>query len=635
MRKTGILTWGTRQAGTLRAAVAALALAAALAGCVRMGAPHFSSLRQTQAPAPPSASSRAKPPRDTPERRLRYLDLSYGQMRRFENPIRLDEERLSYGALSAAALAAAGRPTRMDAARWTAALLDECNGRWNKVGCERALLSLQRIALQYPKVLSPELLARLRVEAIQHTPPPGPEVVRNPWAFKETENQRVIRFARNLAALKLDPGAPGSPRRAAAKAWGEAAAAFLLAHDRDGWYEAESPGYIGTSMTGLLHLADHAPQEEVRRLAERQLSLLFADWAQKQVSGFPAGPKSRTYVHWALGTRNTRWLAWAWLAAGLGQPGKISFMDWPEIATSGYRIPEPVARLLAERHKQPPYEIRARRRIGLSERQDLDTAVYLYATPDYILGASQAVGGLRLSVSGGQEIMATLFAEGPEFAPLYLWSRTQNPRSERWQSRAGQDLAMGHRNVVLARLGVGEGEATIGHAYLAPPWSKPEVVGPAVVVSRYGDTYVALVTAGGWEVAPAPDRFPAYYAGDRAFRGSWAAVPRVQPASIALEVGRRAEHGDFSRWKKRIASSRLTVAPGTESRAREMRFTASDGTRLAFAPGERALVADRPLVVDYPLLSAPFLSSPGEGKWNFSFDGQQYRLEAPGPRPAP
>ncbi len=474
-----------------------------------------------------------------------------------------------------------------------------------------------------PRCCRPSFQARLRAAAATYVPPPNEASIRDPWRFKETENQRIVRIARCLAAFKVDPGPAGSPRAAASVAWGRYAEAFLLAHDREGWYEAESPGYIGTSMTALLQLVDHAPQETVRRLAARQLDLLFAEWAQEQVDGFPAGAKSRTYVHWALGPDNTRWPAWAWLAAGMGEAGKISFKDSPEIGTSAYEMPEPVKRLLAERKSQPPYEIRARRRIPQPERLDLNTALYSYATPDYILGTSQSVGGLRLGVSGGQEIMATLYASGPEFAPLYLWSRTSNVRSGRWKSFAGQDLAVGNRNVAVARLGVGEGPDGAGHAYLAPPWSKPEAAGESgeVVVSRYGDTYVALVTEGGWDVAPAPERFPGYYGGDKSFHGSWAAVPRRQPAAIALEAGRRAEDGDFQVWKKRVASGRLAVVE------RELRFTASDGTRLAFLPGERATVGGKALDLDYPLLAGPFLSSRGQGRWTLSFGGRKVEYE--------
>jgi hypothetical protein len=647
-----------RQAAPAILALGLLVLAS-LAGCKAPGVPA-QALRQTaevQEEKGPKRKNlkdnkdgkdkKAVKEETAADRKRRYLEISHRQMKKFSQVIRLNEERLGPAALSAAALSAAGKPTREEAIRWTNEVLERCATRQK---CDSTWLAMQRIVLQYPEALPPDLLERVRAVASRAPQPPGEQAIREPWTFKETENQRIVRMALNVVSFRLAPPPPGSPRAAAEKGWTDATEAFLLAHDREGWYEAESPGYIAASMHALLQLADHAKSERVRELAARQLNLLFAEWAQEQVGGFPAGVKSRTYIQWALGARNTPWLAWAWLAGGIGDPEKISFMDWPEIGTSSYQIPVPVGRLLAERAEHPPYEVRSRRSIDLGKRRDLHTALYSFATPDYILGAAQSVGGFHLGVSGGQEIMATLYASCADFAPVYLWSRTENPRSDRWRSWSANDLAMAHRNVALARLGLSVPkrveagkeadqavvEKTIGHAYLSPPWSQPEILGGkeggeqgGVLVSRCGDTYVALVTEGGWESGPAPERFPTYYAGDKTFRGSWAAVPRRQPAAIALEVGRRAEHGSFEQWKKRAANARLTLVES------ELRFTASDGAKLSFLPGEKATVAGRPLKVDYPLLAGPFLNSSGTGRWTFSFDGVRHQFEAMSPRPAP
>src|SRR5436309_2978211 len=140
-----------------------------------------------------------------------------------------------------------------------------------------------------------------------------------------------------------------------ARAWGAAAEAFLAAHDREGWYEQESPGYLAFSIASLLQLADYAPQTVVREGATRQLNLLFAAWAQEQVGGFPAGAKSRTYVHWALGERNTPWQAWAWLVGGRGREERIFFLDGIALAVTAYRLPLPIRRLVARRREEPPY----------------------------------------------------------------------------------------------------------------------------------------------------------------------------------------------------------------------------------------------------------------------------------------
>ena len=53
---------------------------------------------------------------------------------------------------------------------------------------------------------------------------------------------------------------------------------------------------------------------------------------------------------------------------------------------------------------------------------------------------------------------------------------------------------MGARNLLVTRLAAGRGT---GNAYLSPPWAKPEKVSDDVLVTRCGDTWVALVTEGG------------------------------------------------------------------------------------------------------------------------------------------
>jgi hypothetical protein len=568
-------------------------------------------------------------------REVRYLELAVEQIQRMEGKRGglgpEFQQNLAAGALASAALANEGKADaakrREDAVRWGTAALDACARRWATGKCGRVQLPLQRIVLQYPDVLPAELRDRMRTEVATSPPPPGAEAVRDPWTFKETENQRMVTIARSLVAHSV----AGTPQSPGAQGWSAYVDAFLLAHDQKGWYEAESHGYMVLSITSLLQIADHAPQARTRELAARQLDLIFAGWAQEQVGGFPAGAKTRTYDHWALSDRSTPWAAWAWMLAGIGKPEGMNFMERPDFAVSRYEVPESVVKLLTDRRKQASYEIKERRQIPLGKRKDLNASLYSYATPDYILGTAQTVAGLDLQISGGQEIVATLYAEGTEFAPVYLWSRTNNSTENQWRSWISQDQAVGHKNLVVARLGAGE---ALGHAYLSPPWSQPEVIGD-VAVSRYGNTYVALVSPGGWEVAAAQERFPDYYGQSKLIRGSWVAVPKRQPATVAMEVGRRAEHGEFEAWKKKVVAARLegASAPGAE-----LRFAASDGARLSFIPGRSAAAAGRALEAQsYPFLQGPFLSSDGAGKWTFkfgSFHKDFARLEPGSPKPA-
>lgn len=601
-----------------------------------------------------SATSTATRVDSAEARRGRYLELVLEQLWRLEGAIGgLGPSRDGAGALAAAALADAGRgelrgrSLAAEAVRHAEALLDDCAGRWHRGDCPRGQIPLQRALLQFPDVfseaISEERWERLRREAGTGAPAPPPSEMADPWSFRETENQRAVRMARSLVG-QVVLGTPGSDN---ARGWARYAEAFLLAHERDGWYEAESPGYLPISMNALLLLADHAPDEapdeardtRVRELATRQLHLLFATWAQNQVRGYPAGAKARAYVHWALSDGNVPWRAWAWLLAEMGDPGDITFRDWADLAaTARYRVPREVAQLLAGRRAEPPYAIRERRHIEPGKRVTLDAAFHTWLTPDYALGCAQAVEGLRLRVSGSHRIVLTLYPEGEDFAPAYLWSRTKNPRgrgSGEGSDWTGDDLAVCDRDVAVARLGVGHGG---GHVYLAPPWSEVELVGAGdavpgegsgdVAVTRYGNTWLALVAAGGWEVEAAPGRFPDLYRDRRSYGGARVLVAREQPASVGVLVSRAAEE-TWEAFRARAARSRLEVDKGW------IRFRPGGDSdrspqvspRLAFLPGQSATVGGVRLDPrNLPRLVGPFLARTAEGGWRFRYQDTRHDL---------
>jgi hypothetical protein len=585
-------------------------------------------------------------------RRERYLELVLDQLWRLERAVGgLGPSRDGAGVLAAAALADAGRTTfggrdlAAEAARHAEALLEDCAGRWHRGDCPRGQIPLQRAVLQYPGVLSRALSGerweRLRREASTGAPAPSLSEIANPWSFRETENQRAVRMARSLVAQVV----AGTPESETARGWARYAEAFLLAHVRDGWYEAESPGYLPISMNALLLLADHAPDEatseearetRVRELATRELHLLFATWAQNQIRGYPAGAKARAYVHWALSDGNVPWRAWAWLIAGMGDPRDITFRDWADLAaTSRYRVPRAVARLLAGRRAETPYSVRERRHIEPGRRVTLDAAFSTWLTPDYALGCSEAVEDLRLRVSGSHRIVLTLFPEGEDFAPVYLWSRTRNPRGRGDGEEGGwtgDDLAVCDRDLAVARLGVGHGG---GHVYLAPAWAEPEIVGAGadeedpgasgeVAVTRYGDTWLALAAAGGWQVARAVEWFPDLYRDRRSYGGARVLVARQQPASVGVMAGRRAEES-FEAFRRRAARARISETDGW------IRFepggAPETSPEIRFLPGRSATVAGVRLDPrETPRLVGPFLAHTLEGGWRFRYGADLHEL---------
>jgi hypothetical protein len=561
-------------------------------------------------PAPPG-------PGQVPAKALEYLERGHRQLDRLERGIgSLGASRDASAALAAAALAAHGRGEAAEAARHAVKALDACTGRWHTMQCERGALPLLRLLLQFPEVLPAELGGRLRGALAAPVPPP--EAPGEPWAFPQTENQRLLTTARALGAHVVG-GTTDSP---GTRAWVEHAEALLAARDEAGFYEEESAGYLGLSVESLVHLHDFAPAPRVRQLAARELHLVFARWAERQVAGVPAGARTRTYIQWALGDRNLPWPAWAWLFADVGDVETIQLGDWPDLALSAYRLPAPLVRLLADRPSFGTYEVRQRRAIDPGRRKTIDAAIYTWATPDYLLSSSMAVGGMSLAVSGGEEVPVVLLPEGDRFAPLYLWSRFGPPRGQRWRNRSAQEQPVAHRDVALARLG---SAAEPGHAYLAPGWEELEVLGDTLV-ARHGGTWVALTADGGWEVAAAQQRFAAFYGKDRRYAEARVAVPKRQPAAVALEVGRAAEDGDFAAWKERAAGLRLEVRRAAGGEPTRLAYRATDGRRLVYLPGESVTVdGERLDPRAWPRHASPFLAGESAA-WRFALDDFEHRF---------
>jgi hypothetical protein len=585
------------------------------------------------------------PPVPAPDdpRTLRFLQGTLDQMAQLERAIGngTGAQRFSHGALAAALLARAigdgdGDPDERqrltaEARRALTRALDLCSGGgWGRNDCFRAAPVMERVAMSAPEVVGEELRRRLARQLRD----PGDGPVGGPWGFGETENQRAVRFATELGYLalhwQLDGGGELGPRRARQlREWSDAAVDFLAARDEQGWYEQDSPGYLATSIEALAHLADFAPDPLVRNLASRQLSVLFAGWAQRQVRGFPAGAKTRTYQHWALGPRNTPWQAWYWWLTGEGSDAGgrqgLNFLDAPILPASGYRVPAAVAELLGAPvgADAEPYELRERRRIDLASRRDVDGAIYTWVTPDYTLSTAQAVDGLALGISGGQEIMATLYAGCTPFAPIYLWSRTRAPRSERWRTWTDSDRAAGAGPVALARLGTGADDA-LGHAYLDADWETPRPLGDDTVTVRCGDVYAALSAPGGFEVADAQGRFGDFYGQDPSLAGSRVAIPRRAGGPIALEVSSARESGDYEAFRRRIAEASELRLIGENAFA----YRSAAGQELVFDPGVSLTVDGLEVEArDYPLVAGPHLTQ-HEGLWNFVGPDGAYRFPA-------
>ena len=323
------------------------------------------------------------------------------------------------GGAGGAEAAARRRPPR------AAGALDAC-AKWHTNECARSQLPLQRLALQYPEALPPDLLARLRAAVSNSAPPPGEGQIRDPWSFGDTENQRMIAMARSLVG-QVVAGTPDSPTARGLGRFRRGVPAGprprrLVRGGEPGVYRAldHRPAATRGSRAAGRGARSRAPaaRRAVGRLGAAAGGGLSGGAEEPHVGRLGAQPPEQPVAGVGLAGRRASAI-----------PGRSTSWTGRSCRSAATRSPRGWSACSPTAAGSAPYEIRARRKIAPAKRRDYDAALYGYATPDYILGVSQSVDGLALRVSGGQEIVATLYAESPAFAPLYLWSRTRTPKS--------------------------------------------------------------------------------------------------------------------------------------------------------------------------------------------------------------
>lgn len=157
---------------------------------------------------------------------------------------------------------------------------------------------------------------------------------------------------------------------------------------RNGFQEWNSPVYIPIDVMGFFVLYDFAPEEDMRRLAERALDKAFSVFATNSWHGIMAAGCARIYFKNLIGRRIGEAAALNYMASGEGYLNQHVFCA-VAFALSGYEPPPEVLRL---------YEIPEEGRV--SESVEDGARLYNYRTPDYMLAG---VLNYRPGEPGGQE----------------------------------------------------------------------------------------------------------------------------------------------------------------------------------------------------------------------------------------
>ncbi len=386
---------------------------------------------------------------------------------------------------------------------------------------------------------------------------PNPD---NTWLLDGSENHDLMRKSVHYlaaTAYAADPAyrdrlfADGKTAANHRDRWSAYFRSYCEERARKGLFlEVASPIYQKYHLQCLVNLWDLSPDPEVRRLVEKLLHLLWADWAQDQLVGIRGGGKSRSYP--GKYSRNGA-------IDGMTRAARLYFdMPGPAsaglptvlMATSDYRPPKIVAEIAESRPKMA-YTSLSRRpgagRVvqdarGYGNQSAVDpmrsTLRVVRVTPDYVLGTSIFdPETAHVGVSAQNRWSGVIFPTGSD-RRIYLGcgsTRTDKPQTY----DALITAQSGH--VLVAR------KKRDAHKYNLTPY----VVVPAALEDRQerngwlfvreGPAYAGIYVVGGytWE----EDR----------------AVLVDEWAPVLLAVGRQTDNKSFAAFQESLLGMTIKV----------------------------------------------------------------------------
>ena len=208
----------------------------------------------------------------------------------------------------------------------------------------------------------------------------------------------------------------------------EAWVPFLMEYIREraskGFFvEVASSGYMRHTMSYLYDLYDYCGDEDLRGRTGMFLDLIWAEWAQDQLSGWRGGAKTRVHMDVRDG-RDAMYWGSAFLLGGSGDATRTWFSQF----SSDYELPEVVWQLALDREglgsfayisRKPGEEPDRRPRPPGTERTllcDTDSRLlrYSWVTPDYILGTQMDhPGAIHSHLSAVARFQGMLFGTSP------------------------------------------------------------------------------------------------------------------------------------------------------------------------------------------------------------------------------
>ena len=415
------------------------------------------------------------------------------------------------------------------------------------------------------------------------------------------------------------------------KAWVTFFREFLYQRAKKGfWVEVRSPIYMRAQISQMNELYTYCDDKKVRKLAGMMLDLIWADWAQDQVSGLQGGSKTR----WGKGRTGMR----DFMNYTLGSPATLPYPGFRTILFSDYELPMMIWALALDRESLGDFAFLSRRpgeegnlwpRPKGNERTlmcDTESRFlrYSWVTPDYVIGTQMDhPAAVHSHLSSAARFNGVVFsAANPKpssnHSEVYPYSLDDSDPND-WKNDYGNFMyrSVQDRNVLIT-------QQSRGFTHIDPTWFPMygETLGREVgvymedvdfiteldgwIFIQKGNAYVAIRPLMG----KVPDDYQRLW--DAGKRGldlpprkrslqlvedsyTWNKDKTIiklknKHSPIIFEAGRKTVHGSFKEFQEIIISNPLqllaTVVPdydvvvytGSDQMAEEIVFNAANNS---------------------------------------------------------
>ncbi len=428
---------------------------------------------------------------------------------------------------------------------------------------------------------------------------------------------------------------------------------------RRGFFLEANAGYMTYTMCFVESAYQLSGDEELHQIMDNFLTLFWAEWAQRQISGVQGGTKVRLK---GLAGYNRMTPMGAWLLGGAGTGNANGYWNMP----SDFRLPKVVWQMALDREGMGEYTFISR---GVGEEENLhprpagtertllcDTdsrfVKYCYVTPDYTLGlqmdhpdathshlsVTDRWQGMTIAQSPNSMIVFRMYPESERELP-------DNKKKSTGGNRGMKNLQ--HKNVQIIQ---------VARSYhrINPDWfpgSGPLDEADLVVAFYVGSDWDQKVEKNGWIFLRKADAYaalrPAIWdadaekkrreeAGERKQHGfnnaetakmvaihekayTWSTdsqyIELIDPYSpVILQAGRKANDGSFDDFVGQMLSNPIalyqTVVPGYNTLVYQP--FGPEGESLAFngANNEIPRIDGTNLDYEYPMtFDSPYLKS--------------------------